>query len=111
MSDDRIRVDPDFLRQHARKVAALSSDVAEAASAAGHVSLGGQAFGIICAFAATPTTLLGLSATGALQSVERALGRAATAATQMADDFEDLENRFVYELETLRAKIDGGVYT
>jgi len=29
----------------------------------------------------------------------------------MADDFEDLENRFVYELETLRAKIDGGVYT
>ncbi|WP_295850539.1 type VII secretion target [uncultured Microbacterium sp.] len=48
MSDDRIRVDPDFLRQHAHKVAALSSDVAEAASAAGQVSLGGQAFGIIC---------------------------------------------------------------
>lgn len=110
MSADRIQVDPDFLRQHATKITAISHEVAEASAAAAHVALGGQAFGIMCAFAAVPTTMLGLGAMGAVASVERALGRAATAATQMADDFENLENRFVQELETLRAEIDGGVY-
>ncbi|KEP74923.1 hypothetical protein HR12_02235 [Microbacterium sp. SUBG005] len=110
MSSDRIQVDPDLLRQHAQKITALSHDVGEATSAAAHVALGGRAFGVMCSFAAAPTTLLGLGAVGAVSAVERALARAASAAMQMADDFENLENRYVQELETLRAEIDGGVY-
>ncbi len=110
MSADRIQVDPDLLRQHAQKITALSHDVGDATSAAAHAALGGRAFGIMCSFAAPPTTLLGLGAVNAVSAVQRALIRAATAATQMADDFENLENRFVQELETLRAEIDGGVY-
>lgn len=107
---DRIRVDTDLLRQHAMKITRISDDVSEARAAVQHVTVGGQAFGVLCAFAAAPTTLLGISALGALQSVEQALLRASRAALQMADDFDHVETKYVHELDALRADFEGWTY-
>ncbi|MFT4260762.1 type VII secretion target [Microbacterium sp.] len=92
---DRIVVDVDDLRAHASRVQRVASDVEAAADAARVVSVGGEAFGVLCAFLAPPASLASGLVGEAIGEVSALIARSAVELRAVGEDFEAVEARNV----------------
>ena len=105
---ERIAVDFDTLRQHAKRVGMVEDGVRLAENAAGSLNLSGGAFGVMCSFLVTPATLVSGVAMSAISSSAGMLQRAQKEIRAVASEFEDLEQEIVTAYRQLEGGLDGG---
>lgn len=98
------------LRDHASRVEQVASSLDEPIGAIAYVTIGSDAYGLMCGFAAAPTVLMGVGAGAALLATRGVLERAATLARLAAADFEQRELDNCSELKELESTLDGTVY-
>lgn len=105
-----IDLDCGGLRDQARQVEDVARSLDEPIGAIRYVTLGADAYGLMCGFAGAPTTLLGAGAGAALAATQGILERAARLARLAANEFEQQEQEYCAQLKELENAVDGTVY-
>lgn len=103
---EQIAIDPDVLRAQAAKVEALAGDVAEAASAAGSVNVGGGAFGVMCAFLVPVIQPVTTATAAAIRESGSLLTRTGEELRGAVSDWETVESDIAEALRTLQRPLD-----
>ncbi|MFG6402573.1 MULTISPECIES: hypothetical protein [unclassified Microbacterium] len=105
-----IDLDCGGLRDHAGRIDNIARSLDDPIGAVQYVTLGADAYGIMCGFAGLPTTLMGAGAGAALLATRGVLERAAELVRLAADEFEQQEQEYCTQLKELENTIDGTVY-
>jgi|APHig2749369809_1036254.scaffolds.fasta_scaffold77668_2 hypothetical protein len=105
-----IAIDCGGLQAQAADVERVARSLDDPINAISYMTLGSDAYGLMCGFAAIPTTVMGLGAQASLIATRALLERAAALARLVASDFEERESQYCTEIRELEAELDGLVY-
>lgn len=104
-----ITIDCDVLSAHAAKVDAIAQRLNESIGAITYMTLGSDAYGIMCATAALPTTMMGVGAGASLAATRDLLERSSRIVKLVIADFAECEAAAVDGIRALDAQLGAGV--
>lgn len=104
-----IAIDCDILDAHAAKVSAIAQRLEAPIGAISYMTLGSDAYGLMCAAAAAPTTLMGVGAGASLAATRELLERSSRIVKLITRDFAECEATAIDGIRTLDAQLGGGV--
>lgn len=99
MTGDCIALEFDALREHAHKVQQAADELDDPIGAIAYTTLGSDAYGLMCSFAALPTTALGVGAGASLVATRELLKRSAQVMELVVDSFEEHETQVCTDLD------------
>lgn len=104
---DGYTVHPDELATHAKAVQQVGADLGQALAAAEQVTMGVQAYGLICGPLFVPM-VLAVSTPGlvTLQAATEAMTSVSDAVTQVADNYRQTESAHVAKLKPILNSLD-----
>lgn len=105
-----IAIDCGGLQAQAASVERVARSLDDPINAITYMTLGADAYGVMCGFAAIPTTAMGLGAQASLIATRALLERAAAIAKLVASEFEERESQYCTEIRELETQLDGLVY-
>jgi hypothetical protein len=105
-----IAVDCGGLRSHAQQVEEVARGLDDPINAIGFMTIGSDAYGLMCGFAALPTVAMGAGAGASLVATRELLLRTAGVVRAIAEDFERREAENCAEIRELESRLDGTVY-
>ncbi len=105
-----IAIDCGGLQAQAQSVREVARSLDDPINAIAYMTLGSDAYGIMCGFAAAPTVVLGAGAGASLIATRALLERAAAIAESIAAEFEERESQYCTDLRELESRLDGLVY-
>jgi hypothetical protein len=106
----QITVDCGGLRSHAQRVEDVARGLDDPINAIGFMTIGSDAYGLMCGFAALPTVAMGVGAGASLVATRELLRRAAGIVRAIAEDFEQREAENCADIRELESRLDGTVY-
>jgi len=104
-----IAIDCDQLEAHAQKIDRIADSLDDPIGAITYMTLGGDAYGVMCAMAAMPTNAMGAGAGASLVATRALLRRSADIVRTISRDFATCERENIDSIRIMEARLGGVV--
>jgi hypothetical protein len=104
-----LAIDCGQLESHAAKIDRIADSLDDPIGAITYMTLGSDAYGIMCGMAALPTNALGAGAGASLVATRAILRRAADIVRTISQDFATCEQENIDSIRIMEERLDGVV--
>jgi hypothetical protein len=104
-----LAIDCGQLESHAQKIDRIADSLDDSIGAITYMTIGSDAYGLMCAMAAMPTNAMGIGAGASLVATRAILHRAADIVRSISQDFATCEQEHIDSIRIMQDELDGVV--